>query len=99
MVVLLVSFAVGAAALAAWFYVRFPTLAPADIRRALIHVGVAFVVTLGASQAVASLIEPGAPVQTFATLFALALPTIVYTFLTGFWFLRVCQGMLSGSLR
>ena len=95
--VIVVSFAVGSAALAAWIFVRCPRFAPETLSRAAVHVGAAVVIgQLGllVSQALG---EARGDVLVF--LFGIALPVIVYSFLSCLWMFRVCQDLLRGAIR
>ena len=82
----------GAALLALWLDARLPKLAPATMRRVLPHIVLAFVVLQ---------LVPGATSSTmiYVALFGLALPALVYCFLTAVWFIKIAQGMLGLGTR
>jgi hypothetical protein len=83
---------VGAALLALWIDVRLPKLAPASLKRVILHVAVALV---------GLHLIPGiaATVTLYLALFAVVLPALVYTFLTALWFIRIAQRTLASGLR
>ena len=92
---------VGAAAIALWTDVRLPRLAPkglAGVTRHFLGALVALVVLtpLGA-EAVAG--ETTSAVRNLLSLFAVALPALVYSMLVTLWLLRVAQQALRGGLR
>jgi hypothetical protein len=85
-VIALLAFALGSAALALWTYVRFPRLAPAQLRHAVLHVAAAMliaqlVVTLNVRLDVGLTGEAA----TLVHVFGLLLPVLVYTFLAALW--------------
>jgi hypothetical protein len=94
---LLVCLALGAGAIALWIYVRIGSrrLAPADMRAALIHVGVSLVVGLLAVPPLMNLFlaAESIPVTLFA-IFGIAFPALVYSLLASIWVLSVLQGAL-----
>jgi hypothetical protein len=84
--VALVAFAFGSAVLAVWLYVRFPGLAPTQLKHAVAHVVVALVIT----QLVVGLrLELDVGIEGHAAilvqLFGLLLPVVIYTFLSALW--------------
>jgi hypothetical protein len=79
-------FLIGAGALALWIDLRFPQLAPQELRTRMLAV-VGAVVVLVAAPLVNS-----SPTAAFATLFALVLPAFVFAFLTAVWLLRALAG-------
>ena len=92
--VLLVSFALGAAALALWIQTRFPKLAPENMARTLIHVGVSIVVAQLIVPLLGGAVEDGGIAGLFTLLFLIALPALVYCFLASIWALLLLQGAL-----
>ncbi len=85
-VIALFAFTLGSAALALWTYVRFPRLAPAQIRHAILHVAAAMLI----AQLVANLnvrldVGLAGDAATLVHVFGLMLPILVYTFLAGLW--------------
>jgi hypothetical protein len=79
--------AAGAALLALWTHVRFPALAPERMGKTMLHAALAFVLLLATPAAGASLV-------TFAGIFLLLLPALVYALLSAIWVLRLAQGAL-----
>src|SRR6266545_33019 len=86
----LLSLGVGSALIAFWCVFRFPEKAPRDFGPALLHVCVALLLGAVTPDVVAVLSSFG-----FATamgaLFAVLLPVLVYTFLSGAWFLKLAH--------
>jgi hypothetical protein len=91
----LLVFSLGAAALALWIFVCLPKLAPASMRRAFAHVGVAMVVGVLLKPALAGVAESGVPLAVFTALFGIALPGLTYMFVAGAWLLRAMSAGLS----
>jgi hypothetical protein len=82
---------VGAALLALWVHARFPALAPDRLGRTMLHAAVAYMVlrfTIDMFDATAS---------TFASIFFLLLPALVYALLSMLWVLRLAQTALGLS--
>jgi hypothetical protein len=84
----LLSLGVGSALLAFWFVLRFPDRTPASFPKALMHVGVALLLGPIAPKLVAAVWFQGyaGPI---AAMFAVLLPVLFYTFLTGAWFFKL----------
>ena len=84
--------AAGAALIALWIDTRLPRLAPADLKRVLLHVVAAFV---------ALQLIPGATSNTmvYVALFGVALPALTYSFLSAIWFIRLAQSALGLGTR
>ena len=76
--------AAGAALLALWIHVRFPSLAPERLGRAMIHAAAAFVLLK-----VVTLVGEGT--AAFVTVFAFLLPALVYALLCTIWVLLHAQ--------
>jgi len=93
------TFAFGAAALALWVHVRFPSLAPETLRAGIAHLVLAIVIGQLAMVPLGALLDPSAPQRTMSGLFGLGLPVLVYSFIAGLWMLRLCQRMLGGAVR
>jgi hypothetical protein len=91
--VLLGSFAAGAGLLALWIDARFPRLAP-GFRVVVIHVGVAIVI----AQLIVPVLGNLGPLEGRAgvmlMLFAIALPALIYCFLTSVWVIKAAQGAM-----
>ncbi len=89
------SLAAGAALLALWTIVRFDRLGPRTVIWAIVNVIAACVLlqvllptaldTIGAS---------GIPAATWVSVFGVALPLLVYAFLSGGWILRAALSLL-----
>jgi len=85
---------VGSALLAFWIQWRYSRFGPTKVAWALVHVGVACVLlrllplalTNATGSSVASLV--------YLEVFALALPALVYAFLSGAWVTRIAISML-----
>lgn len=92
--VFLVSLAVGSAAIALWFYARFPKLAPRGFRLVALHLIAAFAVAR-AGALVAERLRLDAPLEHIPV----AVPVLGYLFLAGLWALALLQGMLRSSVR
>ncbi|MBD0328509.1 MAG: hypothetical protein ICV64_00165 [Thermoleophilia bacterium] len=94
--VLIVSFAVGTAALALWVNARFPRIAPGTFRGCILHVCLAMAVCQVATLLLRTATSDHA---TFVALFTVVVPVLVYSFLSAVWLIRVCQQMLGGAVR
>jgi len=84
---------VGSALLALWVHVRFPKLAPQEYRVAIFHL-------LGAHIVARSVVPGGMTLFTgrpFLAVFAVALPGLVYVFLSWLWLIRLAQQSLGGG--
>ena len=78
----------GAGLLALWLDTRLPRLAPATLKAIALH---------GALALVAIQLMPGASgstAATFAVVFGIALPALVYLLLVTCWFIRHAQGAI-----
>jgi hypothetical protein len=84
----LLALGVGSALLALWFCVRFPKLAPGDFKLALLHVGAALLLGPITPEVMARLSAQGIA-MTWAAIFAVLLPVLFYTFLSGAWFFKL----------
>lgn len=76
---------VGAALLALWTHARFPSLAPERLGRTMLHAALAFAVLTFATHVVDSALI------TFAAIFVVLLPALVYAFLSAIWVLKIAQ--------
>ena len=95
---LLIAMGIGAAANAIWFDFRFPSLAPSDLRVGIFHLFAASILIRTAVPAAFDL-SHDTPAAALGTIFGIAFPVLTYLLLSGFWLLKVCQGMLAGRLR
>jgi hypothetical protein len=80
----------GSALIAFWLCLRFPDRAPENFKKALIHVAVA----LGAgwvAPSITSVLFPQGFAGSMTAFFVVLFPVLVYTFLSGAWFLRLAQ--------
>ncbi len=84
----LLSLGVGSALIALWFVVRFPDKGPGDFRRALLHVAAALLLGPITPEVMARLSAQGYA-MTWAAIFAVLFPVLVYTFLSGAWFMKL----------
>ena len=82
---LLCAFVVGAGLLALWIDVRHPKLAPQSFSRRMAAAGCAFLVLQ------AMPVFNGSPRAFYATLFAILLPVLIFSFLTAVWLLRALR--------
>ena len=84
--VLLLALILGAAAIAFWIDVRFPRLAPSELRNKLVAavIGIALVSTAPVSAA--------GGVATMATLLGFFLPALCFALLTSVWLIRALAG-------
>lgn len=89
-----IALGLGAAALAFWVQFRFPSLAPQGFGWAIVHLVVTGVLAQLTKTVFASVDLQ--PLGTMALVFGLALPTLVYAFVAGMWFIRIAQGAMSG---
>jgi hypothetical protein len=91
---LLISFAVGAGVLALWIQFRFPKLCPEDMRRTLIHVGIALVLAQLLVPVLLKTVPPKSAAGLLVMLMVLALPALIYCFLASIWVIKVAQSSL-----
>lgn len=86
-------FALGGGALALWIDARFPTLAPAELRRVMFHLLAAMVLAQLALPPIMNFLE-GSEIATLAGLFGAALPALIYCFLVSIWVIKTFQRSL-----
>ena len=89
----LLALGIVAALLAFWFVVRFPDRGPANMRRALIHVGLALAIGWFLPD-VFSVVATYGFTAAITGVFVLVFPVLFYTFLSGAWFLKVASDMI-----
>jgi hypothetical protein len=90
-------FALGAAAIALWIDVRFPGIAPKDMRGIFIHGALAVAAgQLLATPSLRFVSEFESAVLTLLGVFCIAFPAIIYALLVGVWTIRNAQNFLSG---
>jgi uncharacterized membrane protein len=86
----LLALGVGSALIAFWFVARFPDKTPEDFTRALLHVCVALLLGAFVPDVIAVLSSYGyAPA--LASLLGVLMPVLIYTFLSGAWFLKLAH--------
>jgi hypothetical protein len=90
----LIALGVASALLAFWFVVRFPNLGPEDSKRAMIHVGAALALGWFVPD-IFNLICAYGYAAALTALFALVLPVVFYTFLSGAWWLRIATDAMN----
>lgn len=96
-VVFVIAFTVGAAAISAWFDVRFPRFSPDDLKPILLHAAGAMVALQLTAAAVG--FGAGSRAETVAAVLLVGLPALAYAFLVGLWTLRLMTGALRGLSR
>ena len=85
----------GAAALALWIIVRYTDFGPRSILGGIVHVVVAMVLLrLALPPALDVVGTSGLPASMYLQVFGLALPMLVYAFLSGGWVTRAAVGLL-----
>ena len=90
----LLALGVGAALLAFWFVVRYPDRGPANMRGALIHVGIAFAIGWFAPNIFTLFCMYGFRAA-ITGVFVLVFPVIFYVFLSGAWFLKAATDAMN----
>ena len=93
----LVCLALAAGAIALWIDVRIRSgsLAPANVRAALIHVGASLVVgQLAVPLLMKLILAGGSPVFGLVAIFGIAFPALTYCLLSSIWMIRMFQGSL-----
>lgn len=82
--IFMVALTVGAASLALWTHVRFPSLAPDRLPRTMLHAALAFAVLMLTPH----LLDESASLK---GIFLVVLPALVYALLGTIWVLRQAQ--------
>jgi hypothetical protein len=90
----LLSLGVGSALLAFWFVVRFPDKTPESFTKALMHVGAALLLGPVTPKLVVAFWVHGYA-GAMAAMFAVLLPILFYTFLSGAWFFKLATDNLA----
>jgi hypothetical protein len=85
---------VGAALIAFWFVFRFPERAPGDVKRALLHVGLALLAGWFASTLFDAFVAYGFA-GVVAGIFVVLLPALIYCFLASAWFLKLAHELIT----
>jgi hypothetical protein len=91
---LLIALGVGSALIAFWFVLRYPGKCPEDFSRALMHVFAAFAIGWFAPDVFNAIAAYGIRAAFFG-IFVLLLPVLIYTFLSGAWFLKLVADMVN----
>jgi hypothetical protein len=99
LVVFVLAFLAGAAALALWIDVRFRRFAPSDLRWAMAHVVAATVANEALDARLGGFVASSLPHGTLIAIFGVILPLVVYAALAAIWVLRIAHRALSGHLR
>ena len=84
---------VGSAVIALWVHVRFPKLAPEEYRYVVLHLMGAHVVARSVVPTGMSLVAS----RPLVAVFGVALPGLVYLFLSWIWLIRLAQQSLGGG--
>jgi hypothetical protein len=80
----------GSALIAFWLCLRFPERAPENMQRAFVHVMVALAAGWFAPLVTSRMFPQGFAIGMMA-IFAVLFPVLVYTFLSGAWFVKLAQ--------
>jgi hypothetical protein len=86
-------FLLGTAAIALWFDARFPALAPADLRRAMLRAGIAMAAGWVLFPPMWDAVSKG---SVLVALFAIAFPCLTYTLLSAVWAIKKLQAAMQG---
>lgn len=96
----IVLIALGAAAIALWIDVRFPGVAPRNMRGILVHAVLAVAAGKVLAPAALNFVQGlESHVYTLVGVFGVAFPAIIYALLVGVWTIRTAQNHLSGLYR
>ena len=90
----LLSLGVGSALLALWFVVRFPDKTPESFAKALMHVVAALMLGPMTPKLFAAVWYHGYA-GPMAAIFAVLVPILFYTFLSGAWFIKLATENLA----
>lgn len=88
-------FLLGAGAIAVWVDVRFPRLAPSDLRRAMIRSGIAVAASRFLFPPIWAAVLGHGPV--LVALFAIAFPCLTLLLLSTIWSIRWLQAAMRGA--
>ena len=93
--VFLIVLALGAASIAAWVDTRYPRFEPSHFWQLFVHVV--------ASMVIARIVVPsafhvldGGELQVLTAIFVIAFPILVYSFLVGFWLIKLAHRSVAG---
>jgi hypothetical protein len=88
--------AIGAALVALWTDVRFPTLAPMTLRASFVHAAVAFVALAVVPVVIEPVLAtPQSPLAQLVARLGVLFPTLVYAFLAFTWLVKPLVSGLS----
>ena len=88
--------AVGAGALAVWTDVRFPKLGPKSMQGVILHSVGAMIALQVVASTIGALTSQPFPTPLAAVL-GVALPGLMYAFISGVWAIRLFHGAYAGS--
>ena len=86
-----IAFAFGAGAIALWTHVRFPDVAPGEIRWILLNAAGAYAVLHFVAGIVGPFVAAG-HIPAVLTLVGICLPGVAYAFLVCIWTIKMFQG-------
>jgi hypothetical protein len=86
----------GAASLALWLVVRFPSRGPSDITQALLHVALSIVLGQVMLRSIGAVAGSSTPWRPLVAAFGIVLPSLTYTFVAAAWLIRATAGRLQG---
>lgn len=96
---LVIALAIGAALIAVWVDVRFPSLEPSKLQSLILHVAAATIIgRMAVPAAIHSSVDSTRLVLLIAV-FGVAFPLAVYNLLAGLWMLKLVQRTFAGHLR
>jgi len=93
-----ICFLAGAAAIAVWTDVRFPSIAPTSLRAATLHIGATLVVAQILVPLATGAVTGSRALALLAT-FAVGFPSLVYSLLAAIWVIRLAHAGLRGRFR
>jgi hypothetical protein len=89
----------GAALLALWAYIRWPSVAPATLGRAVLRLLLALLVLQVGLHALRAGAEVSSDVFSAAAIVvATVVPALTYAFLASLWFMKLCADQMRGAL-
>jgi hypothetical protein len=96
---LVIALALGAASIAIWVDVRFPSLEPSKLQLLIAHVAAATIVgRIAVPIAIHSSVD-STKIALLTVVFGVAFPLVVYNLLTGLWMLKLVQRTFAGHMR
>jgi len=91
----LVLVGLGAASIAAWVDVRYPRFEPGQLWQLFVHIIASMLIARTVVPSAFHVLD-GGQVQVLIAMFAVAFPILVYTFLIGFWLLKLATRSIAG---